>query len=140
MDNYLNRALKPSLSLTVPLSVVLFALNWLSFNLIILVFSSILAFNWYFMEVDLKNIKGVKSSNFFICVVGSGFSGICTGIKLKLAGIQFVIIEKNSEVGGTWWYNQYPGCAVDVRSSLYQFSFFLNSWSRILAPRIEIFE
>lgn len=59
-----------------------------------------------------------------ICVIGTGFSGLCAGIQLKLAGYKRITLyESNSEVGGTWLMNSYPGCACDVPSHLYSFSF-----------------
>lgn len=57
-------------------------------------------------------------------IVGSGFSGICIAIKLKQQGIDdFVVLEKASEVGGTWRDNHYPGAECDVPSALYSYSF-----------------
>ena len=71
-----------------------------------------------------KSSKGtdlLKDNNKInVCVVGAGFSGLCMGVKLKKAGINFKILEKGSEVGGTWTANQYPGCRCDVWSVLYQ--------------------
>ncbi len=59
-----------------------------------------------------------------ICVIGTGFAGICAGVKLKQAGFdKLVIYETNKEVGGTWLVNKYPGCASDIPSHLYSFSF-----------------
>jgi cation diffusion facilitator CzcD-associated flavoprotein CzcO len=71
-----------------------------------------------------------------IVIVGSGFAGVCMAIRLKQAGFhRFVILEKNEDLGGTWRDNQYPGCACDVPSHMYSFSFKLNpSWSRMFAP------
>jgi cation diffusion facilitator CzcD-associated flavoprotein CzcO len=64
--------------------------------------------------------------------VGAGFGGLGIGIKLKQAGIHdFVIWERDDEVGGTWWANTYPGCQCDIPSHLYSFSFAPNpNWSR----------
>jgi cation diffusion facilitator CzcD-associated flavoprotein CzcO len=75
-----------------------------------------------------------------IVVIGSGFAGIGMGIKLKQAGRHdFVILEKASDLGGTWRDNDYPGCACDVPSFLYSFSFEQNPhWSRFFSPRAEI--
>ncbi len=75
-----------------------------------------------------------------VVVVGAGFSGVCTGIKLRENGIDnFVILEKNKGVGGTWWHNRYPGAQCDVPSHLYCFSFEMNpNWSRRYAPQPEI--
>jgi cation diffusion facilitator CzcD-associated flavoprotein CzcO len=75
-----------------------------------------------------------------VVVMGSGFSGICMGIKLKQAGRHdFVILEKASDIGGTWRDNTYPGCACDVPSHLYSFSFEPNPrWSRMFSSQSEI--
>ncbi len=57
-----------------------------------------------------------------VLIVGAGFSGLCMGIKLLEAGMKsFLIIEKSSDIGGTWWDNRYPGCACDIPSHLYSF-------------------
>ena len=61
-----------------------------------------------------------KNTETNVCIVGAGFSGLCMGIKLKKAGIPFRILEKSSQIGGTWHANQYPGCRCDVWSILYQ--------------------
>ena len=54
-----------------------------------------------------------------VAIVGAGFGGLCLGIKLLEAGIRdFVILEKDTEVGGTWRDNQYPGAECDMQSHL----------------------
>ena len=58
-----------------------------------------------------------------VVVIGAGMSGILTGIRLKQAGIPFTIIEKNPDVGGTWFENAYPGCRVDNPNHMYSYSF-----------------
>ena len=77
-----------------------------------------------------------------IVIVGAGFGGIGMAIALKKAGFHdFVILEKSDDLGGTWHHNQYPGCACDVPSPLYSYSFELNpAWSRLFAPQQEIWE
>jgi cation diffusion facilitator CzcD-associated flavoprotein CzcO len=77
-----------------------------------------------------------------IVIIGSGFAGLCMAIALKRAGYdQFVILEKNDDLGGTWRDNTYPGCACDVPSHMYSFSFELNpGWTRMFAPQHEIWE
>jgi cation diffusion facilitator CzcD-associated flavoprotein CzcO len=77
-----------------------------------------------------------------IAIIGSGFGGIGMAIALKKAGFtDFVILESGADLGGTWRDNQYPGCACDVPSPLYSFSFELNpSWSRLFAPQPEIWQ
>jgi cation diffusion facilitator CzcD-associated flavoprotein CzcO len=75
-----------------------------------------------------------------IVIIGSGFAGLGMAIRLKKAGYHdFVILEKGGDLGGTWRDNQYPGCACDVPSHMYSFSFELNpDWSRMFAPQREI--
>lgn len=75
-----------------------------------------------------------------VIVVGTGFSGLGMGIALKKAGINsFTILEKANDVGGTWRDNHYPGCACDVQSHLYSFSFEPNpNWTKMYAPQPEI--
>ncbi|RTL26202.1 MAG: NAD(P)/FAD-dependent oxidoreductase [Burkholderiales bacterium] len=75
-----------------------------------------------------------------VIVVGTGFSGLCMGVKLRENGEDdFVLLERAGDVGGTWRDNTYPGCACDVESHLYSFSFEPNpNWSRMYAPQPEI--
>ncbi|MEZ4978301.1 MAG: NAD(P)/FAD-dependent oxidoreductase [Chitinophagales bacterium] len=76
-----------------------------------------------------------------VIIIGSGFSGLCAAIKLKENNIDnFIILERDEALGGTWWRNSYPGAAVDVPSRLYSFSFEKFSWSRLYAKRDEIYE
>jgi cation diffusion facilitator CzcD-associated flavoprotein CzcO len=75
-----------------------------------------------------------------VVIVGTGFSGIGAAIKLKEAGIEdFVVFDKAESVAGTWRENTYPGCACDVPSHMYSFSFEQNpDWSEMYAPQPEI--
>jgi cation diffusion facilitator CzcD-associated flavoprotein CzcO len=75
-----------------------------------------------------------------IAIIGAGFTGVGMAIRLRQAGIHdFEILERADDVGGTWRDNRYPGCAVDVQSHLYSYSFAPNpNWSAVYAPREEI--
>lgn len=75
-----------------------------------------------------------------VAIVGAGFGGIGAAIKLREDGIDdFVVLERASALGGTWRANTYPGCACDVPSHLYSYSFALNpDWTRFFAPQEEI--
>jgi cation diffusion facilitator CzcD-associated flavoprotein CzcO len=77
---------------------------------------------------------------FDVAVVGSGFSGLGTAIRLRQEGERsFVVLERGDEVGGTWHYNTYPGCGCDVPSHLYSFSFAPNpDWSQTYSLQPEI--
>ena len=75
-----------------------------------------------------------------IVIVGAGFSGIGAAIRLRQSGFEdFVVLERNDEVGGVWRDNRYPNCACDIESHLYSFSFAPNPrWSRRFSPQAEI--
>src|SRR5262249_41907328 len=75
-----------------------------------------------------------------VAILGAGFSGLGMGVNLLKAGrTNFVIIEKNDDVGGTWKENNYPGCACDIPSHLYSFSFEQNpEWTRLFPTQPEI--
>lgn len=77
-----------------------------------------------------------------VLIAGSGFAGLGTAIRLRQAGrTDFTIIERADDVGGTWRDNSYPGCACDVPSHLYSFSFAPNpTWSRSFSRQAEIHE
>lgn len=78
-----------------------------------------------------------------VVILGAGMSGLCMAIGLQRAGIHdFVIVEKQPGLGGTWWDNTYPGAHVDVPSPVYSFSFAPNpDWSRRFAgaPEIQVY-
>jgi 4-hydroxyacetophenone monooxygenase len=61
--------------------------------------------------------------SFEVVVIGAGMSGLLAGHRLRQAGVPFVILEKNADVGGTWLENTYPGCRVDNPNHNYSFSF-----------------
>src|SRR5262245_12121189 len=75
-----------------------------------------------------------------VLIAGAGFSGLGMAIHLRKEGTRsFLIIEKADDIGGTWYFNQYPGCACDIPSHLYSFSFDRNpDWSRMYSSRDEI--
>ncbi|HEV7679773.1 MAG TPA: NAD(P)/FAD-dependent oxidoreductase [Candidatus Dormibacteraeota bacterium] len=77
-----------------------------------------------------------------VAIVGSGFSGLGMAIQLRRQGADdFVVLERAGDVGGTWRDNTYPGCACDVPSHLYSFSFEPNPrWTRSFSPRAEIWD
>lgn len=83
-----------------------------------------------------------NNEKFQVVVIGAGFAGIGAAIKLQEAGFtDLVVLEKSNEIGGVWRANTYPGCACDVPSALYSYSFAPNPhWSRVFAPQQEIKE
>lgn len=75
-----------------------------------------------------------------VLVIGAGFGGLGTAMQLKQAGIDdFVVLDRASEVGGTWQVNTYPGAQCDIPSILYSFSFAPNpNWTRLYPLQPEI--
>lgn len=84
--------------------------------------------------------RNARSNSTDILIVGSGFAGLGMAIKLLESGRDdFLILERGDAVAGTWRDNHYPGCACDVQSHLYSFSFEPNpEWTRMFAPQPEI--
>src|SRR6185437_71796 len=75
-----------------------------------------------------------------VLIVGAGFGGIAAAIELRRHGFeQVTILERAPDLGGTWYYNSYPGAACDVPSHLYSFSYAQRrDWSRLCSPQQEI--
>ena len=88
----------------------------------------------------MQSIGSDANATFHTIIIGSGFAGIGMAVALKKAGLgDFLILEKQHDVGGVWRDNTYPGAACDVPSHLYSFSFEPNpNWSRVFAPQAEI--
>jgi cation diffusion facilitator CzcD-associated flavoprotein CzcO len=90
----------------------------------------------------MNALEQAESREVDVVIVGSGFSGLGMAIRLRQRGFEdFVVLERGDEVGGTWFYNTYPGCACDVPSHLYSFSFAQNpDWSQTYSPQGEIWD
>jgi len=82
----------------------------------------------------------MRSPDLRIAIIGAGPGGLCAAIRLRQSGFEnFTVLEKGSGVGGTWRHNRYPGCACDIQSELYSFSFEANTaWTRPYARQPEI--
>ncbi|MBP8852951.1 MAG: NAD(P)/FAD-dependent oxidoreductase [Moraxellaceae bacterium] len=89
-------------------------------------------------SINTKVKPGVQEVD--VAILGAGFGGLCMAIKLREAGNDnFVILEKGDDVGGTWYFNSYPGAACDVQSHMYSFSFAGKAdWTKRYAPQQEI--
>ncbi|KAM0424516.1 hypothetical protein ACHAPT_010230 [Fusarium lateritium] len=78
-----------------------------------------------------------------VIIIGAGFSGIYCGVRIpeRLRNVKLTIYEKNAGIGGTWYENRYPGCACDIPSHSYQYTFAPNpNWSQSHAPGAEILQ
>ena len=98
-----------------------------------------------FDPADAKSVQWRKAvsretlDKYHVLVIGAGYSGLAMAIKLKEAGIPFTVIEKNDDVGGTWYENTYPGVAVDTPNHFYSYSFRTSSdWDHYFAQGPEI--
>src|SRR6478609_4493343 len=82
----------------------------------------------------------MTAEQFDVVIVGAGFGGIGAAIQLKRMGIDdFVILDREDDLGGTWHVNHYPGLAVDVPTTTYSYFFEPNpNWSRLFTPGPEI--
>ena len=83
---------------------------------------------------DIPQAAGTK-----VAVIGSGFAGITAAHRLKQAGLDFTVFEKNSEIGGVWWENTYPGCRLDTPNFAYSLSFAQKQdWTQQFSQQPEI--
>jgi cation diffusion facilitator CzcD-associated flavoprotein CzcO len=135
-----------------------YKLRILSLLLVVSLFTTLTAvagfighfFYWLIFDVFIRirqqtnhKIKLPKEKNkdeYYALIIGAGYSGVGIAIKLKELGTSnFIVIERHGHVGGTWYANRYPGCACDVPSNLYSFSFEPNpEWSRFYSKQPEI--
>lgn len=82
-----------------------------------------------------------RLAGFRVLVIGAGFSGICAAYRLGQLGIPFEIVEKNADLGGTWYENDYPESGVDTPNHFYSYSFAPNlHWSSNYSKRGEVWE
>lgn len=80
-------------------------------------------------------------ADYRVLVIGAGMSGILAAVRLKQAGIPFLVVDKNPEIGGTWYENTYPGCQVDSANHLYNYIFAPeNQWPGHFSGQPELFD
>lgn len=82
--------------------------------------------------------KAAPPTDIDVIIIGAGVSGMLAAIKLAEAGIEHVVLEKNQDVGGSWYENTYPGAGVDTPSHLYSYSFAPRDWSTHFGKRDEV--
>lgn len=76
-----------------------------------------------------------------VLIVGAGVCAIALGVALGRLAVPYTIVEKQAEIGGTWYVNRYPGCGVDTPNHSYSFSFGArNPWTRYFAQRQELLD
>jgi 4-hydroxyacetophenone monooxygenase len=88
-----------------------------------------------------KQPSDEKLAEQHVLIVGAGVCAIALGVALGHLGIPYTIVEKNAELGGTWWINRYPGCGVDTPNHSYSYSFGSgNAWTRYFCQREELLD
>ncbi|CAF1395303.1 unnamed protein product [Adineta steineri] len=125
--------------------VVLSYLTW-TISIIIGLIGYIL--HWFVFDLFSRKKPKCKwtirdnEDEYYAIIIGAGFSGLGMGIKLKEMNMnKFLILERHSHVGGTWYANRYPGCQVDIPSNLYSYSFEINpQWSHQYSRQNELAE
>ncbi|MFQ5699537.1 MAG: flavin-containing monooxygenase [Myxococcota bacterium] len=76
----------------------------------------------------IEEIPEPIKEKFRVLIIGAGMSGLLAAIRLGQAGVPYVVLEKNADVGGTWYENTYPGCRVDSPNHTYSYSFRPQDW------------
>ena len=80
-----------------------------------------------------------SAEHFETVIIGTGFSGLLAAIRLQKKHFDdFVLLERSAELGGTWQVNSYPGCEVDVPTSLYSISFVPYPFRKTFSPQSEL--
>ena len=95
-----------------------------------------------FVNRDVRwSTPPVLPTGFKVLIIGAGFAGICAAIKLQALGIPYVVVEKNSDIGGTWFDNNYPDAGVDTPNHFYSYSFAPNTkWKHYFSKRADIWQ
>jgi 4-hydroxyacetophenone monooxygenase len=93
-----------------------------------------------YAHASFEGIPMAARAAFHVVIIGAGMSGILAAIRLDQEHIPYTIIEKNAEVGGTWWQNQYPGCRVDNQNHIYSYSFEPYDWPFWYSNRQVLFD
>jgi len=88
-----------------------------------------------------KPPPAARLATFRVMVIGAGFTGLCAAYRLKQMGFAFEVVEKNPELGGTWFENHYPEAGVDTPNHFYSYSFAPNTgWSSNYSKRDEMLD
>ncbi len=91
-----------------------------------------------FADPQTPTLRDCVPAGFRALIIGAGMSGICAAVKLRQAGIPYIIVDKQDDASGVWHCHHYPGCSVDTPSHLYSYTFAGGDWTRYFPPQREI--
>ncbi|WP_338857488.1 NAD(P)/FAD-dependent oxidoreductase [Gordonia hongkongensis] len=89
-------------------------------------------------DIHLPALPDDLATSMDALVIGAGVAGMLISTQLAGAGVEHTVLEKNDEVGGSWYENRYPGAGVDTPSYLYSISSFDHPWSTHFGKRDEV--
>ncbi|OKO77033.1 hypothetical protein AC630_21550, partial [Bradyrhizobium sp. AS23.2] len=88
---------------------------------------------------DWRKADIAPDRDFSVAVIGAGLSGVAAAYRLGQAGVPYKVFERNSDVGGVWWENVYPGCRLDTPNFAYSYSFAQKQdWPEQFSRQVEI--
>lgn len=89
----------------------------------------------------IDEIAPHRAADFHAVIIGCGPQGIQAAHRLRQAGIKVTVLEKNGDVGGTWYENSYPGCRLDTPNFTYSYSFFQkHTWPQAYTEQKYLYE
>lgn len=92
-------------------------------------------------ETEKEGSTKKNAQYFETVIIGTGFSGLLAAISLKKKNFNnFVLLERGSDMGGTWRDNVYPGAEVDIPTGLYSISFIPYKFKKKYSPQSELLE
>jgi len=100
--------------------------------------AEVMGFSDLRLDAQVDELRNRPAQEFSVIIIGAGVSGLLAARKIQELHLPVVVLEKNSELGGTWFENRYPGCGVDTPSHLYSFSSFRRDWSTYFGKRDEV--
>src|SRR6478609_501205 len=94
---------------------------------------------------DATTPRPAITAQYDVVIVGAGFAGLYQLHRLRALGLTAKVIEAGSGVGGTWYWNRYPGARCDVESMQYSYAFSEElqqewQWPERYAPQPEILQ
>ena len=94
--------------------------------------------NWGVDTTRPPSDLGARAQGRRVAIIGGGISGVAMATRLVHAGVDFVLFEKNTDLGGTWYENRYPGCRLDSNNFGYSFSYAQTTWGHYFSTQADV--